>query len=309
VITIPSPSVLDGIVEEYQQYLAGVAGLQASTCRKWAFIARLFLKAHLHPTAPKSQLQQLTPEVLLNFLLCQAQHYAPASSQSLAAGLRSFCRFLCVRGYQARDLSAALPSIANHPAQEELPRYLSRAELRRALAGLDRRTLAGQRDYAMVLCLARLGLRAGEVAGLRLEDVDWRGARLWLQAAKGRRPRSLPLSAEVGGAIAAYLRRIRPAGPMRALFRSLVTGRALSADGVSLRAGLALARAGVGLPGKRAHQLRHTIATHLVQQGASLKAVADLLGHRNLRTTQIYAKVNLPLLRAVAQPWPKEVAS
>ena len=210
-------------------------------------------------------------------------------------------------GYQERDLSAALPPIADHHHREDLPRYLSRSQLAELLAVFDRRTLLGKRDYAVVLCLSRLGLRAQEVAQLTLEDVDWRQSRLRLRAPKGRRERQLPLPAEVGAALAAYMRSARPHGPSRALFRTDDGQGPLRSTWLSSRVGLALARAGLGAPGRRAHLLRHTFATHLVQQGASLKAVADLLGHRSLSTTQVYAKVNLPMLRAVAQPWPAEV--
>jgi site-specific recombinase XerD len=226
--------------------------------------------------------------------------------QSLASALRSFCRFLCATNRHARDLSVALPSISGHH-REDLPIYLSRTQLKQLLGAFDRRTRIGKRDYAIALCLARLGLRAGEVARLTLDDLDWRNCWLRLAAPKGRRQRQLPLTVELGQALAAYLRAIRPTGTTRALFRAGRTQRPMRAAWLSERVGIAMARAGLGTPGKRAHLLRRTFATHLVQQGASLKAVADLLGHPNLSTTQVYAKVNLPMLRAVAQPWPGEV--
>jgi integrase/recombinase XerD len=303
---IASKPPLDLLVEKYQTHLTEVAGLQPSTCEKWTFFVRLFLNAQFKPGSPVRELRRLAPETLLNFVLSQGRQYPPGQLQSLASALRSFCRFLCVSGYQERDLSAALPPIADHH-QEDLPRYLSRSQLDELLEIFDRRTLLGKRDYAVVLCLCRLGLRAGEVAQLTLEDVDWRQSRLRLRAPKGGRERQLPLSAEVGAAIAAYLRSARPNGPLRALFRTDDGQGPLRAAWLSSRVGLAMARAGLGGPGRRAHLLRHTFATHLVQEGASLKAVADLLGHRNLSTTQVYAKVNLPMLRAVAQPWPAEV--
>jgi len=155
--------------------------------------------------------------------------------------------------------------------------------------------------------LARLGLRAGEVARLSLDDLNWRNGWLRLAAPKARRERHLPLPSEVGHALASYLRSAPPNGATRLLFRTARGQRPLSSAWLSQRAGAAMARAGLGAPGKGAHLLRRTFATHLVQQGASLKAVADLLGHASLSTTQVYAKVNLPMLRAVAQPWPREV--
>jgi site-specific recombinase XerD len=302
---IASKSSIDLLVDEYQKHLIHVAGLQPSTCQKWTFFVRLFLNAQFKPKAPGLQLHQLEPEVLLGFVLQQGEHYPPGQLQSLASALRSFCRFLCVTSRHAQDLSGALPPISGHH-REDLPIYLNRRQLKKLLGAFDRRTVLGKRDYAMVLCLARLGLRAGELARLTLDDLDWRNGRLRLAAPKGRRERQLPLPAEVGQALATYLRAARPEGSTRALFHTVRGQRPMRASWLSERVGAAMARAGLGAPGKRAHLLRRTLATHLVQQGASLKAVADLLGHASLSTTQVYAKVNLPMLRAVAQPWPRE---
>ena len=304
--TIALNSWVDQRVDEYQRHLINVAGLQPSTCQKWTFFVRLFLKAQFKPQAAEIQLRDLTPQALLGFVLQQGEHYPPGQLQSLASALRSFCRFLCVTGRHSQDLSAALPSISGHH-REDLPIYLSRAQLKELLAGFDRRRLLGKRDYAIALCLARLGLRGAEVAHLTLDDVDWRNGWLRLAAPKRRRERGLPLPAEVGQALPAYLQSAPPNGATRRLFRTARGQRPMSRAWLSARVGAAMARAGLGNSGQRAHLLRRTFATHLVQQGASLKAVADLLGHTSLSTTQVYAKVNLPMLRAVAQPWPGEV--
>jgi site-specific recombinase XerD len=303
---IAPKSAIDLLVDGYHEHLTDVAGLQPSSCQKWTFFVRLFLNAQFRPKAPVLELDHLKPEVLLAFVLQQAKHYRPGQLQSLASALRSFCRFLCVTGRHAQDLSAALPSISGHH-REDLPTYLSRTQLKGLLEGFDRRTVLGKRDYAMVLCLARLGLRAGEVARLSLEDVDWRNGWLRLAAPKGRRERHLPLPSEVGQALASYLRSAPPNQTTRLLFRTVGDQRPMRSCWLSQRVGTAMAHAGLGAPGKRAHLLRRTFATHLVQQGASLKAVADLLDHASLSTTQVYAKVNLPMLRAVAQPRPGEV--
>jgi len=303
---IASQSPIDRLVEDYQEHLIHVAGLQPSTGQKWTFFVRLFLKAQFKPRARMLPLRQLKARALLNFVLQQGQHYPPGQLQSLACALRSFCRYLCARGYHPRDLSAALPPISGSH-REDLPSYLSGTQLTQLLESFDRRTSLGKRDYALTLCLARLGLRAGEVARLSLEDVDWRNGRLRLAAPKGRRERHLPLPQEVGQALAAYLRSAPPVGLTRVLFRTRRGQRPLRSGWLSQRVGAALARAGLGAAGKRAHLLRRSFATQLVQQGVSLKAVADLLGHASLSTTQVYAKVNLPMLRAVAQPWPQEV--
>jgi integrase/recombinase XerD len=306
--SIASNSPLDLLVEEYQAHLLNVAGLKPGTCERWSFFVRLFLNAQFKPKFLEEELRQLDAQALLSFVLAQGEHYLPARLQVLASALRSFCRFLCVSGRHPRDLSRALPSIAGD-RREELPVYLSPEQLDRVLGGFDRRTVAGKRDYALVLCLARLGLRVGEAARLSVDEVDWRNGVLRLRATKGRRERQLPLPQEVGQALTAYLRSAPPQGATRALFRSLYGPHSLSPATLSQRVGIALARAGVTAPGRRAHRLRHTCATLLVQQGVPLKAVADLLGHASLNSTRIYAKVNLPMLRAVAQPWPGEVRS
>jgi integrase/recombinase XerD len=181
---IASQSPTDLVVEDYQEHLIDVAGLQPSTCQKWTLFVRLFLNAQFEPKAPRLPLRQLEPEVLLDFVLQQGKHYPPGQLQSLASALRSFCRFLCVTGRHPRDLSAALPSISGHH-RAELPIYLSRTQLQQLLETFDRRTLLGKRDDAMVLCLARLGLRAGELARLSLEDLDWRNGWLRLAAPQG----------------------------------------------------------------------------------------------------------------------------
>jgi len=203
-------------------------------------------------------------------------------------------------------LSQAIPTVGS--SQEHFSVALTHQELDRLLAACRKKRPLEKRDYAVLLCLARLGLRAGEVAQLRLEDIDWRRSTLRLYGTKGRRERQLPFSSEVGWALAKYLRHGRPKTTARSIFISLSTGQSLSADGISSIVGRVFKRAGIS--GRRgAHRLRHTVACHLVQRGVSLKAVADLLGHGDLATTQIYAKVNLSSLRAVAMPWPKEARS
>jgi integrase/recombinase XerD len=301
--SISTVGPIDYLIGEFQTYLSDAAGLQPATVDKWAFFVRLFLSAQFKPRPATLDIEALTAQVLLEFVLEQGQHYPPPQLQSLASALRSVCRFLLVTGRHSRDLSAALPSISGHH-REDLPVYLSVGQLEQTLSGFDRRTVIGKRDYAIALCAARLGLRAGEIAQLSLDDVDWRNSQLRVVAPKNRRQRQLPLPAEVGQALVAYLRSAPPSGQTRAFFRTVHGQRPMRPGWLSERLGLAMAHRGVGPRGKKAHLLRRTFATHLVQRGVSLKAVADLLGHADLSTAQVYAKVNLPMLREVAQEWP-----
>src|ERR1017187_141611 len=227
--TIAHSVLIDRLVDDYQRPLTNVAGLQPSTCQKWSFFVRLLLKSQYRPQTAELDLSQISPQVLLNFGLQQGEHYPPGQLQSLASALRSFCRFLCVTSRHAQDLSGALPPISGHH-REDLPIYLNRTQLKKLLGAFDRRTVLGKRDYAMVLCLARLGLRAGELARLTLDDLDWRNGRLRLAAPKGRRQRQLPLPAEVGQALATYLRAARPEGGTRALFHTVRGQRPMRAS-------------------------------------------------------------------------------
>jgi site-specific recombinase XerD len=158
----------------------------------------------------------------------------------------------------------------------------------------------------MAVLAAKLGLRAKEIAQLSLDDLDWKGGALCLQQTKGRRARLLPLPAPVGQAIAQYLRTVRTDTPARQLFLCLSQPRPLTAGAVSAAVAAAMRRAGLKVSRPGTHLLRHTLATHLVQRGASLKAIADVLGHRSINTTTVYAKVDLPRLARIAQPWPEE---
>lgn len=303
--TILADSRIDAVVAEYHQHLLRNAGFTSSTCRVRTFFIRAFLKALFKNKAPKIDLQTINARALLDYVLQQSHKWSPQTVQSLASALRSFCRYLCSTGQAHADLSRAIPAVCSH-GRDHFPDPLTIRELDQLLGSCQGKCLAQKRDYAVLLCLAKLGLRAGEVAKLRLEDIDWRTATLRLVATKGRRQRLLPLSSELGRALASYLKHERPSTVVRTVFVSLLEGRSLSPGGISAIASSAFKRTGIsGRCGS--HRLRHTVASHLVQRGASLKAVADLLGHGDLATTQIYAKVNLPLLRQVALPWPKEV--
>jgi site-specific recombinase XerD len=203
-----------------------------------------------------------------------------------------------------RDLAAAVPIVANW-SMASIPRAIGAEQVRRLLASIDRHTAIGRRDYAIVLLLARLGLRSGEVAFLELEDINWDAGQVSVQGKRGHRT-ALPLPADVGAAIAAYLRHGRPRSTGRRVFlRSKAPIRGfLGQCGVGSIVRHALHRAGIQAPTKGAHQFRHALATQMLRHGASLTEIGDALRHRSTQTTTIYAKVDLKALRTLALPWP-----
>ena len=217
-----------------------------------------------------------------------------------------FVRFLIAEGQCAVGLDAAIPTLA-HWRLAALPRYLQPEDVERLIASCDRASPVGRRDRAILLLLARLGLRAGDIVHLRLSDIDWKDA--WIQVCgKGRRHTRLPLTQEVGQAIVAYLQNGRPRTNADTLFvRCRAPFRAFGSPGaVSMIVDRALRRAGVVRPSRgAAHLLRHSVATSMLRQGASLQDIAAILRHRSIETTQIYAKVDITALRQIAQPWPE----
>jgi site-specific recombinase XerD len=217
-----------------------------------------------------------------------------------------FLRFLIANGHCAAGLEGAIPTLA-HWRLGNLPRYLQPDEVERIIASCDRSSPVGRRDRAILLLVARLGLRAGEVVHLRLSDIDWKSGSIQV-CGKSRRQTQLPLTQEIGQAIVDYLQRGRPRSSAdtvfvrcHAPFRSLHCHRA-----VSWIVAQALRRAGVVRPSLgAAHLLRHSVATSMLRQGASLKDIAGILRHSSIQTTQIYAKVDVLALRQIAQPWPE----
>jgi site-specific recombinase XerD len=235
------------------------------------------------------------------------ERFSPRSMKHVRTSLRSFFRFLRMLGYADERLEQAIPAVA-HWRMATLPRGLTEPQLKQVLRAFDRRTPCGLRDHAMVLCLATLGLRPSELAELHLEDIDWRSGTMQVRTRKTRRGAVLPLPREAGRAIAHYLHMSRPTTSERRVFvQHLGTRRGEPVCGhvITEAAARALRRAGVDAPIEGAYVFRHTIASRLVAHGASLKEVADFLGHQSLESTTIYAKVNLPALREVALPWPE----
>ena len=225
-------------------------------------------------------------------------------ARHVTTSLRSFLRFLEFTGRVRAGLSDAVPQTAQ-PREHQLPRVLDTEQWRRFMSSFPLHTPIGQRDYAMALCLSELALRADEVAGLTLGDLDWRAMTLRLSRTKQRRQRLLPLPDRVAKALAAYLKQGRPQTKSRALFvrHRAPLGEPLRGRFVRRIIRRAFIRCGIDLTGT--HILRHTWATCAHRRGASLKLIADLLGHRSLDTTTRYAHVNLEELRQASLPWPR----
>lgn len=302
---LPMPQEVPlGPVEEllgrYGGYLLTERGLTARTVRGYVDAVRPFVVGRL--LGEGLVLEGLTSADVTRFVVSACPGRAVGSAKLIVTALRSLLGWLHLDGAIPVSLAAAVPSVAGRRLAG-LPQGLQPGQLRRLLASCDRRTLTGRRDYAVLLLLARLGLRAGEVAGLGLDDVDWRHGEITVRG-KGDRRERLPLPADVGSAITGYLRRGRPAtAEGRAVFvRVHAPHRALSSGGVTMVVFDAAQRAGLGRI--HAHRLRHTAATAMLQAGSPLSEVGQVLRHRSALTTAIYAKVDRDALRVLARPWP-----
>ncbi len=294
---------VDLLVERYQVYLLGERGLAGGTVLYYERVARLFLE-QLAAAGGELDLGRLSAGEVGRFVLEQCAARSVGSAKNVVMALRSLLRFLHVDGVTARDLAGAVPAVASQ--RRSLPRALDPRVVARLLASCDRRTKAGRRDFAVLIVLARLGLRAGEVAAIELQDIDWRRGELLVRGKGGRRER-LPLPVDVGRALAGYVQRGRPrVGCERLFLRVNAPTGGLSPDGVSRIVHAACRRCGVPLVG--AHRLRHTAATETLRAGASLEEIGQLLRQQSTFTTAIYARVDRDRLRELARPWPGGVA-
>jgi integrase/recombinase XerD len=302
----PAPAAVGpvGPVEElladYRRYLLVERALPSGTARVYVEAIRPFVAARAG--AERVELEGVTAADVSAFVLAEAARRPGSSIRSVATALRSLLGFLHVEGLLARSLTGAVPGVGAWRLAG-LPQPLEPGEVRRLLASCDRRTALGRRDFAMLVLLCRLGLRCGEVAGLALEDIDWRAGELVVYG-KGHRDDRLPLPVDVGDAIAGYLRRGRPASAHgRTVFvRALAPHRALTPGAVSQVVTAAARRAGLGA--LSAHRLRHTVASELLRAGASLPEIGQVLRHERMASTAIYAKVDRDALRQLARPWP-----
>lgn len=293
---------LQRVAEDFERYLAQERGLAAATLVNYVPFVRQFLRERFREG--RIRLAALRAADITGFVQRHAHDHSPGRTKVMLTALRAFLRHLCQRGATATDLATCVPCVPTWRFAT-VPKYLHPGQVQQVLEACDRRTAAGRRDYAILLLLARLGLRAGEVVALRLQDIDWEAGRLTLRS-KGGRWSQLPLPADVGEALAGYLQQGRPRCASRQVFirqQAPLVGFANSIA-ISTLVARALARAGVESPHTGAHVFRHSLATAMLREGASLAEIGELLRHRHPDTTTRYAKVDLLALRALALPWP-----
>jgi site-specific recombinase XerD len=296
------PAAIAAELEDFDRHLMDVRGLAAST--------RAIRMRHLLDFltdrfgAGTVTVSALAPADVADFMTRYTAGRAPGSVKATGISLRSYFMLKASRREPTKALIAALPRVALWRLAR-LPQYLSAAEIERLLSAFDRSSATGKRDFAITRCLLDLGLRRTEVAHLRLDDVDWRTGTLHIQA-KGKRIDILPLPQATGDAITDYLRTGRPQTSRRELFvrHRPPTNAPADLDIIRNAVRYAAKRCGLEHRIRGTHILRHTVAARMVQGGAPFKEIADLLRHRSLDTTTIYAKVDLPALARVALPWP-----
>jgi site-specific recombinase XerD len=295
-------SPLAALQQRYENYLEKERGLAPVTVtRYWPFVRRLLVERF--GDAP-IRFRELVADDVSRFLLRHARSGSPRVARLMVTALRSFFRFLFLRAETECDLAGAVPAVPEWKLAE-LPKHLTPEEVEQVIRACQRDTPVARRDHAILLLLARLGLRASEVMALELDDVDWRAGVLKVRG-KGRHHDRLPLPADVGGALATYLRQHRPHGPTQRLFlRTRAPHRGFAnPSSISTIVCRALHRAGLQPDFQGAHVLRHSLATGMLRSGASLVEIGGVLRHRAANTTEIYAKVDVQGLGTLALPWP-----
>lgn len=291
------------VLATFDEHLRRACGVCLGTRHNYARFVRAFLQTVFADGAVG--VVEIHPRDVVEFVGGLTRRYRPGTVELAASALRSFFRFLRAAGLREDRLEDAVPMVPRR--RSGLVRHLDPGRFERLIASLDSSSPRGLRDRAIILCMARLGLRASEVVRLRLEDLDWRNATVRVRTRKTGHGALLPLTGEVGAALAGYLWHARPDTRARQVFvlHRLRVGAPISSSIVGRAVDNALRRAGVVAPMRGANLLRHSLATDLLGNGASLREIADLFGHRSLATTRIYASVDVAALREVALPWPR----
>lgn len=299
----PNPLIpAERCAQAYAQYLREARALATATVVNYVPFIRGFLMDRFGDGIVR--LSRLSARDVVRFVQRKAPHLHLKRAKLLTTSLRSFLRYARYRGEVTLDLAAAVPVVANW-SMSSIPRAIGTDQVRQLLASIDRSTAIGRRDYAVVILLARLGLRSSEVAGLELDDIDWKAGQVSVRGKCCQRT-ALPLPLDVGKAIVDYLRHGRQRSTSRRVFlrsKAPICGfLGQCAIGSIIRH--RLLRAGIQAPTTGAHQFRHGLATQMLRHGASLAEIGEVLRHRNPQTTTIYAKVDIKALRRLALPWP-----
>jgi len=307
VVPVPEPvcdrSPLAEILNQYEKHLRLERGLVTATIVNYRPVVDKFLVERFK--AGTFLLRELRSSDISAFVLRHAHTMSPRRAQLMTTALRSFLRFLFQNGELETDLCASVPTVADWRLST-IPKYLTPEEVERVLWACDRRTSTGRRDYAILLLLARLGLRAGEVVTLQLDDIDWRVGEIIVRG-KGLFHDRMPLPSDVGEALTSYLRLDRPpACRTRRVFVCMKAPRRGFAgpSTVTTIVRRALGRADLHPAFKGAHLLRHSLATAMLRSGATMSEIGEVLRHRLASTAEIYAKVDFDGLRSLAHPWP-----
>ena len=293
----------DRIFNEFDAYLRTQRGLAPKSIVRHLPVIRRFL-LEVCP-AGDDDLGKINQEKVIRYIERHAGDWSPSTGKGMCWSVRAFLRYLHHQGLNPHALADCVPSMRRWKLAS-LPTFLPAAQVQRVLDGCDRATPMGRRDYAILMMLAKLGLRADEVATLTLDDIDWRASEMLIRA-KGRQRARMPIPPDVGAAIVAYLRNGRPKSSCRRLFIRTLAPYVGFASGcaITMIAKTALDRVGIeGCAHRGAHIFRHSLATELLRSGATLTEIGQLLRHLSHDTTRIYAKVDIEALRTLSLPWP-----
>lgn len=295
-------SDIQRIENSFAQYLQQERGLSQATVDNYLPTIRRFLTERFRKR--KILFEKLRTQDISKFVLRYAHTMSPGRAQTMVNALRSFFRFLQQRGEIAIDLAAAVPAVAKWQFSE-IPKFLQPEQVKHILESCDRSTSTGKRNYAILLLMSQLGLRAGEIVHMELDDILWETGELIVKG-KSSRDEKLPLPHDVGQAIATYLRDIRPRCSSRRLFIRMVAPLRGFSSSVTVCTIVrdSLARAGINTGFKGAHLFRHTLATNMLRGGANITEIGEILRHQHPNATEIYTKVDFASLRTIAQPWP-----